>query len=111
MRAEGTKVLFNDPASSQPGEESLQAFISKLEQLARGRIELVRRIRAADSVPVSPLPRRFHSCVRSGRIMQVPPLLRALASPGILCLDGRKPGGKNIRCLGPVVRILSGGMP
>ena len=33
---QGTKVLFNDPASSQPGEESLQAFISKLEQLAQG---------------------------------------------------------------------------
>jgi hypothetical protein len=33
---QGTKVLFNDPASSQPGEESLQAFIGKLEQLTSG---------------------------------------------------------------------------
>ena len=33
---QGTKVLFNDPASSEPGEESLQVFISKLEQLTQG---------------------------------------------------------------------------
>ena len=33
---QGTRVLFNDPSSSEPGEESLQSFISKLEQLASG---------------------------------------------------------------------------
>ena len=33
---QGTKILFHDPASSQPGEESLQTFITKLEQLAKG---------------------------------------------------------------------------
>ena len=33
---QGTKVLFHDPAASTPDEESLQTFISKLEQLAAG---------------------------------------------------------------------------
>lgn len=33
---QGTKVLFHDPAASALGEESLQTFISKLEQLAAG---------------------------------------------------------------------------
>lgn len=33
---QGTKILFHDPASSQPGAESLQTFIGKLEQLAQG---------------------------------------------------------------------------
>jgi hypothetical protein len=33
---QGTRVRFHDPASSQPGEESLQTFITKLEQLAAG---------------------------------------------------------------------------
>jgi hypothetical protein len=33
---QGTKIVFHDPASSQPGEESLLTFISKLEQLAQG---------------------------------------------------------------------------
>lgn len=33
---QGTKIFFHDPTSSQPGEESLQTFISKLEQLAQG---------------------------------------------------------------------------
>jgi hypothetical protein len=32
---QGTKILFHDPANSQPGEESLQTFIGKLEQLAK----------------------------------------------------------------------------
>lgn len=33
---QGTKVIFNDPASDKPGEESLQQFIVKMEQLAEG---------------------------------------------------------------------------
>jgi hypothetical protein len=33
---QGTKILFHDPASTEPGSESLQTFISKLEQLAQG---------------------------------------------------------------------------